>query len=98
PIEYKGSYLEKMFRLSNFASMDEMSQREYLARYMWEVDQRSQLRSAKNEGLAEGHAAGLAEGQAKGLRETARRMLSKGIDIQTISELTTLSPDLIRGL
>ena len=83
-----------MFRLSNFASMDEMSQREYLARYMWEVDQRSQLRSARNEGLAEG----LAEGHAEGLRETARRMLSKGIDIETISELTTLSSDEIRSL
>ena len=30
PSEYKGTYLEKMFRLSNFASMEEMSQREYL--------------------------------------------------------------------
>ena len=102
PSEYCGSYLEKMFRLSNFASMDEMSQREYLARYMWEVDQRSQLRSARNEGLAKGHAEGLAEGQAKGhvegLRETARRMLSKGIDIETISDLTTLSPDEISCL
>ena len=82
--------------------MDEMSQREYLARYMWEVDQRSQLRSAKNEGLAEGHAEGLAEGRneghTEGLRETARRMLAKGMDIGTISELTTLSPDEIRVL
>ena len=86
PTEYKGSYLEKMFRLSNFATMDEMSQREYLARYMWEVEQRSQLRSARNEGLAEG------------LRETARRMLSKGIDVATISELTTLPSDEIRSL
>ncbi len=74
--------------------MDEMSQREYLARYMWEVDQRSQLRSAKNEGLAEGRN----EGHTEGLRETARRMLAKGMDIGTISELTTLSPDEIRVL
>ena len=98
PSEYRGSYLEKMFQLSNFASMDEMSQREYLARYMWEVDQRSQLRSAKNEGLAEGHAEGFVEGHAEGLHETARRMLAKGLDIGTISELTTLSQDVIRGL
>ncbi|MBR1927145.1 MAG: hypothetical protein IJ840_05290 [Bacteroidales bacterium] len=82
PIEYKGSYLGKMFRLSNFASMDEMSQREYLARYMWEVDQRSQLRSAMNEGLL----------------ETARRMKLKGYEVDTISELTTLSKEVISGL
>ena len=73
PSEYRGSYLEKMFEMSKFAAMEEMSQREYLARFMWEVDQRSQLR-------------------------TARRMLAKGIDIDTIAELTTLSPDEIRIL
>ena len=97
PSEYKGSYLEKMFQLSKFASMDEMNQKEYLARYMWEVDQRSQLRSARNEGLAEGlaegHSEGLVEGEAKGLRDTARRMKAKGMDVGTISELTTLSPE-----
>ncbi|MBR1927568.1 MAG: hypothetical protein IJ840_07475, partial [Bacteroidales bacterium] len=98
PIEYKGSYLEKMFRLSNFASMDEMSQREYLARYMWEVDQRSQLRSAKYEGLAEGHAAGLAEGQAKGLRETAKRMKADGLDLSIIKKYTGLSSTEIKEL
>lgn len=94
PSEYKGSYLEKMFRLSNFASMDEMSQREYLARYMWEVDQRSQLRSARNEGLAQGHAEGLAEG----LRETAKRMLIDGLDLSIIQKYTGLSSDEIHGL
>ena len=98
PSEYKGSYLEKMFRLSNFASMDEMSQREYLARYMWEVDQRSQLRSAKYEGLAEGHAAGLAEGQAKGLRETAKRMKADGLDLSIIKKYTGLSSTEIKEL
>ena len=86
PSEYKGSYLEKMFRVSNFASMDEMSQREYLARYMWEVDQRSQLRSARNEGLAEG------------LRETAKKMLLDGLDLSVIQKYTGLSLDEIRSL
>ena len=90
PSEYRGSYLEKMFQLSNFASMDEMSQREYLARYMWEVDQRSQLRTARNEGLA--------EGKAQSSLETARRMKLKGFDADTISELTTLSKEVINDL
>ena len=94
PSEYCGSYLEKMFRLSNFASMDEMSQREYLARYMWEVDQRSQLRSARNEGLAEGQA----KGHAEGLRETAKRMLMDGLDLSIIQRYTGLSSEEIRGL
>lgn len=66
--------------------MDEMSQREYLARYMWEVDQRSQLRSARNEGLAEG------------LRETAKKMLLDGLDLSVIQKYTGLSLDEIRSL
>ena len=91
--EYRGSYLEKMFQLSNFASMDEMSQREYLARFMWEVDQRSQLRSARNEGLAEGRA----EGRAA-LMETARRMVADGLDLAIIQKYTGLSPTEINSL
>ena len=94
PSEYRGSYLEKMFRLSNFASMDEMSQREYLARYMWEVDQRSQLRSARNEGIAEGRAEGLADG----LRETAKRMKADGMDLSIIQKYTGLSSTEIKEL
>ena len=94
PSEYRGSYLEKMFQLSNFASMDEMSQREYLARYMWEVDQRSQLRSAKNEGLAEGRADGLAEG----LRETAKKMKADGLDLSVIQKYTGLSSAEVKNL
>ena len=94
PSEYRGSYLEKMFQLSNFASMDEMSQREYLARYMWEVDQRSQLRTARNEGLAEGRA----EGRAEGLLETARMMLSDGVALFLIQKYTGLSQDEIQNL
>ena len=87
-------HLEKMFQLSNFASMDEMSQREYLARYMWEVDQRSQLRTARNEGLAEGRA----EGRTEGLFETARMMLSDGVALSTIQKYTGLSQDEILNL
>lgn len=87
PKEYRGSYLERFFELSKFAAMEEMSQREYLARYMWEVDQRSQLRSAREDGLAEG----IAIGQVEGRVETARRMLAKGFPLETISELTSLS-------
>ena len=43
----------------------------------------------------EGHAEGLAEGHVKGIaenkKETAKKMLEKGISIQDISEITGLS-------
>ena len=94
PREYVGSGLEKMFGLSNFASMTESEQYEYLARFMAERDEKSSRRYAREVGYAEGETAGKAEG----LRETARRMLAKGIDFNVIAELTTLSPDEIRAL
>jgi len=78
--------------------MEEMSQREYLARYMWEVDQRSQLRTARNEGLAEGRAEGRAKGRAEGLLETARMMLSDGVALSLIQKYTGLSQNEIQNL
>ena len=110
PIEYVGSGLEKMFGLSNFAAMTESEQYEYLARFMAERDEKSSRRYARETGYAEGKAEGKAEGRvegrvegeaegkAKGLRETARRMLVKGFDINMIAELTTLSPNEILAL
>ena len=102
PEEYRGSYLERFFELSKFAAMAEMSQREYLARYMWEVDQRSQLRSAREDGLAEGiaigHAEGKAEGKAEGIIETARRMLADGMDPALVSKYSELSTEEISEL
>ncbi len=83
-----------LFTIKNIGSIEEMSQCEYLARYMWEVDQRSQLRSARENGLAEG----IAIGKAEGIAETARRMLAKGFPLETISELTSLSPEEVREL
>ena len=44
--------------------MDEMTQEEYLARFMFETDQKSFLRTAHNKGFAEGQAEGIVEVQA----------------------------------
>ena len=57
-------------------------------------DQRSQLRSAKNEGLAEGRADGLAEG----LRETAKKMKADGLDLSVIQKYTGLSSAEVKNL
>ena len=55
--------------------------------------------TGREEGLKEGHKKGHAEGRAEGREEgakqksfdIAKRMLEKGIDIETISELTCLT-------
>ena len=87
PGEYRGSYLEKFFELSKFAAMDELTQEEYLARFMFETDQKSFLRTAHNKGLAEGRA----EGRSEERLQTARRMLERGFDPETIADVTQLT-------
>ena len=51
--------------------------------------------SGREEGLKEGHKKGRAEGREEGAKQNsvdiAKRMLEKGIDIGTISELTCLT-------
>lgn len=50
------------------------------------------------EGKAEGRAEGKAEGKAEGIRETASKMKSHGLPIETIAQITGLSIDDIRKL
>ena len=51
----------------------------------------------REEGLKEGHKKGHAEGREEGAKQNsfdiAKRMLEKGIDIETISELTGLTEE-----
>ena len=54
--------------------------------------------TGKAEGRAEGKAEGKAEGEAETRAEIAKAMLSKGMSIETISELTGLSFDVIQTL
>lgn len=51
-----------------------------------------------NTGKAEGRAEGKAEGKAETRAEIAKAMLSKGMAVETISELTGLSSDVIQTL
>ena len=79
-------FLEKFFELSKFAAMDELTQEEYLARFMFETDQKSFIRTAHNKGKAEERL------------ETARRMLDRGFDPETIADVTQLTLAEVRSL
>jgi len=60
-------------------------------------DARKKLqKEAREEGLKEGRKEGLEEGMKKGLFITAHNMLSKGIPVETIQEITGLSIDKIK--
>jgi len=50
------------------------------------------------EGLMEGRNEGIALGEEKGRRETARRMKTRGIEIDIITEVTGLSREEIEEL
>ena len=56
----------------------------------------------REEGLKEGHKKGHAEGREEGAKQKsfdiAQRMLEKGIDIETISELTGLTAEEVSRL
>ena len=78
--------------------MSELVQEEYLAQFMAELDEQSQLRTAHEEGLAAGEAKGRAEGLAEGMRHVALAMREKGLNLSDISEFTGLSLDEIQAL
>ena len=57
------------------------------------VTMQSVLDKVEARGLAKGRAEGEAKGRAEGLRQAARAMLERGMDLETISDLTGLSED-----
>lgn len=90
PEEYKGKGLDKLFELCKFANMTLAEQRQYLAEFMAEIDEKSRLRTAINKGLA--------EGRAEGRAEVAKSMLANGLDKEMISKCTGLSAEEIARL
>ena len=54
--------------------------------------------SGREEGLKEGREKGRAEGVKQNSFDIAKRMLEKGIDIETISELTGLTAEEVSSL
>ena len=98
PEEYRGSALEKMFELSKFAAMDTISQEEYIARFKAEMDEKSRLKFAREEGIAEGEAKGKAEGIAEERIRMAKRMLADEMDPVMIAKFTGLSVEDISAL
>ena len=61
---------------------------------LWE----DQVTEWKEEAREIGKAQGLKEGRAETLIETAKKMIKKCIDLNTISECTGLSLEQIKGL
>ena len=114
PEKIQGQSFDKLFKVCKFASMDEMSQREYLSHLMALRDERARMATATDrglelgrtvgraQGLEEGRAQGLEEGRAEGRAEQtlsiARAMKAEGVQLDTIQRCTGLSEAEIQAL
>jgi predicted transposase/invertase (TIGR01784 family) len=79
-------------------SQDEIQQAHFRSRRIFERDMEHNYAVGVKEGRAEGRAEGLSEGISKGRAEAAKGFKAKGIDPQTIAEVTGLSLDEVLSL
>ena len=107
PEKLRDRIFTKLFDVAELAQLDDEDRINYIKAMNTERDTYNQIEyareSGREEGLEEGHKKGHKEGKEEGLKEgraegvkqnsfdIAKRMLEKGIDIGTISELTGLT-------
>jgi len=87
PVKLKDIGLENIIGLATFASMDSMTQQEYIARIMDEIDARSQIRTAEEEGMAKGLQQGREEGREDAKADFVSVMRSQGYTEEQISSI-----------
>ena len=61
-------------------------------------DTYNQIVYAEEKGLEQGRKEGMEEGEKKKAANIARKMLTKGMDVESIADLTDLTPSEIEGL
>ena len=98
PEQYSGSGLEKLFEMCSFAAMSIEEQETYFANLIKEIDSRSQLRTARNEGLSEGIAKGISEGKEEARLEDAKNLKALGVKEDIICQATGLSAETVASL
>ena len=83
--------------MAELAQLDDEDRNKYIKSMNTERDTYNQIEYARETGREEGHKEGKEEGRAEGAKkksfDIAKRMLEKGIDIETISELTGLTAE-----
>lgn len=80
PPEFAGSGLEKLYELCRFAAMDLNIQMDYVREFMAQVDERSRLRTARNEGIK--------EGRAEAIDELIVKLRRQGVSEEVIAAVT----------
>jgi len=89
--------IKQAYEVLNQFSWSEEERNTYEREKKSELDARELLSTARNEGIALGKLEGIALGKLEGIKETARKMLAQGIDIQTVVVVTGLSEQEIQN-
>ena len=110
PERLRDRIFTKLFDVAELAQLDDKDRTNYIKSMNTERDTYNQIEYARESGREEGHKVGKEEGlkvgreegRAEGVKQNsfdiAKRMLEKGIDIETISELTGLTAEEVSSL
>jgi predicted transposase/invertase (TIGR01784 family) len=79
-------------------SRDEVERARLMSEYKYAVDTQSKVVQARREGKEEGKIEGKAEGKLEGKLEIAKTLKALGDPLETIAQITGLSPEEIAGL
>mgnify|MGYP001378776226 CR=1 FL=1 len=89
--------LKKAMTTLEILSQSEEARWRYEARQKFLRDQASMLEGAREEGRAEGLQQGLQQGELKKAEEVARNLLARGMDADTVAEVTGLPPERVQA-
>ena len=89
---------ERLFRACEIAKFDRDTKLIYEKDMITERDYQDIIDTAAEDGRAEGFAEGRSEGKAEERILIAKAMIAKGMDVNTISEITGLSCEEIASL
>ena len=87
---------ERLSKVTEYAALDKEQRRRYDADLKAYRDLTNSMRFIATDNFAKGHKEGRKEGREEEKMETALRMFAKGMDMDSISEITGLSLDEIR--
>ena len=91
PERLRDRIFTKLFDVAELAQLDDEDRTNYIKSMNTERDTYNQIEYARETGREEGREEGRKEGVKQNSFDIAKRMLEKGIDIETISELTGLT-------
>ena len=98
PAALRDRVFGRLFDVAEYARLDDEERKNYVEAMNTARDTYNQIAYALKKGHKEGHDEGREEGREEKAYEIARKMIAKGLDVDTIAELTGLTKDEILTL